>query len=396
MAPHVIIQSTLNYFKSKGPGLNRLSIIAEDEERTRLNDARLIMLRQPRQRPNGINIILFLKRLFPRHRYVEEQRYTIKICYTRRAKCVKDLDEFYKSKPHWPNGERIEMMRLNSRIGRDMEIIYQELVIRNVHAETNIRLNFEVGTKFPNKSDFRQDQQKLIIYFDTIQAAFEAYKKGKEIEFCGHKISVVYNKKRRQFDTDYIRKEEKSRLEDNENRVLFLEFPASKLSFKQMEKDVNYYFKRNGSINFMGSMIKVCYKQNWEKVQDLTDFHNHRREPYWSDKAPIRIKEIACNFRCLDGVIIETELILRNLIIHESKETMDKAIKKAFPSMIEHWTNHGSIVVRFQDRFDALEAFKNGKKVEICQCVTNVFFNRSDSRRYFGGRDRSRSPARRR
>lgn len=42
LAPHVIIQSTLKYFKSKGPGLNRLSIIAEDGERCRLNDARII------------------------------------------------------------------------------------------------------------------------------------------------------------------------------------------------------------------------------------------------------------------------------------------------------------------------------------------------------------------
>ena len=42
--PHILVQSTVKYFKSKGPALTKGSILDEEKERLRLMDEKIIML----------------------------------------------------------------------------------------------------------------------------------------------------------------------------------------------------------------------------------------------------------------------------------------------------------------------------------------------------------------
>lgn len=397
LAPHVIIQSTLKYFKSKGPGLNRLSIIAEDEERCRLNDGRIIFLRRPQRHFDSL--LNLLKGYFPRHVHYYEQKNMIKVCYLKRALREKDLLHFYKDRPKWPDGRTLEIMRLDSNMFRNMEILYKELVIWNVRVFSNIKLECEVGTKFPTRKEYREEPNKLVIVFASIQQAYEVYKRSKEMEFCGYKVSIVYNKKKRHFDSSFIIKEERFRCQDNDSRMIFVKYPDHPMSERDMERDLKHYFENYGHIIFLKKVIKICYKQDWQKIKDFYAFKKRRREPSWKTKEAIQMIDMPADTKWLSNEIIQTELILRKLQIKGSDEMLEKVTKRVFPSSIQIMFQLDNIILRFKDPFDALEAFKNGKGIEICQWKTNIFFNRHFQKSFsssFGRRDRSRSPLRRR
>ena len=203
--PHILVQSTVKYFKSKGPALTKGSILDEEKERLRLMDAKIIMLRRPSNIEEIKNFNGCLKGFFPGYLHLILQKRYCKLVYSRRSAREKDRHNLRNNEFKWPhNQERIEIINhekiMNYQQFLEDEIIDTELVISNVtnlDKMSQLKITKDLGVVFPEMKDFElcHESHKIIIKFENPKDTFKGFKNGKDFMFFHGSVNVIYNRK---------------------------------------------------------------------------------------------------------------------------------------------------------------------------------------------------------
>ena len=204
--PHILVQSTVKYFKSKGPALTKGSILDEEKERLRLMDAKIIMLRRPSNSEEIKNFSGCLKGFFPGYLHLILQKRYCKLVYSRRSAREKDRHNLRNNEFKWPyNQERMEIINpekcsMNYQQFLEDEIIDTELVISNVtnlDKMSQLKITKDLGVVFPEMKDFElcHESYKIIIKFENPKDTFKGFKNGKDFMFFHGFVNVIYNRK---------------------------------------------------------------------------------------------------------------------------------------------------------------------------------------------------------
>ena len=204
--PHILVQSTVKYFKSKGPALTKGSILDEEKERLRLMDAKIIMLRRPSNSEEIKNFSGCLKGFFPGYLHLILQKRYCKLVYSRRSAREKDRHNLRNNEFKWPhNQERMEIINpekcsMNFQQFLEDEIIDTELVISNVtnlDKMSQLKITKDLGVVFPEMKDFElcHESYKIIIKFENPKDTFKGFKNGKDFMFFHGFVNVIYNRK---------------------------------------------------------------------------------------------------------------------------------------------------------------------------------------------------------
>ena len=204
--PHILVQSTVKYFKSKGPALTKGSILDEEKERLRLMDGKIIMLRRPSNSEEIKNFNGCLKGFFPGYLHLILQKRYCKLVYSRRSAREKDRHNLRNNEFKWPhNQERMEIINpekcsMNYQQFLEDEIIDTELVISNVtnlDKMSQLKITKDLGVVFPEMKDFElcHESYKIIIKFENPKDTFKGFKNGKDFMFFHGSVNVIYNRK---------------------------------------------------------------------------------------------------------------------------------------------------------------------------------------------------------
>ena len=204
--PHILVQSTVKYFKSKGPALTKGSILDEEKERLRLMDAKMIMLRRPSNIEEIKNFEGCVKGFFPGYLHLILQKRYCKLVYPRRSAREKDRHNHRNNEFKWPhNQERMEIINpekcsMNYQQFLEDEIIDTELVISNVtnlDKMSQLKITKDLGIVFPEMKDFElcHESYKIIIKFENPKDTFKGFKNGKDFMFFHGSVNVIYNRK---------------------------------------------------------------------------------------------------------------------------------------------------------------------------------------------------------
>ena len=204
--PHILVQSTVKYFKSKGPALTKGSILDEEKERLRLMDAKMIMLRSPSNIEEIKNFEGCVKGFFPGYLHLILQKRYCKLVYSRRSAREEDRHNLRNNEFKWPhNQERMEIINpekcsMNYQQFLEDEIIDTELVISNVtnlDKMSQLKITKDLGIVFPEMKDFElcHESYKIIIKFENPKDTFKGFKNGKDFMFFHGSVNVIYNRK---------------------------------------------------------------------------------------------------------------------------------------------------------------------------------------------------------